>query len=428
MTKRIIVSILLVLGAGVALYATVIVVRAQFGLNAGQELLAHQLWPQARKQLSRYLWLHPKDASARILMAEALVKDEALPAEDAATRAMGYLAEIPDNSPLAAEARLQQGRLCFLILHKPGRAEQHLRRAIDLQADALPAYQLLWTVMNATGRAELSEDVFWRVFELSPEQEQPLRMREWYMNNFYPLTASESLDRMMGILAPEETPTRTTESGRYLRFRSNEPEAPVNHAAVARWCQQEGDPEFALRLLDTAATELDNATQDPFFLSTYIATLLDLGEHQRAEAYLQQWPETDRGHFYWKWRAIILDEFGDAHEDACKAYERALEIWPGPVDWRLRHRRAVCLAKIGNERLAAEERKRLFAVKQLMETETHERLRNALGSAQELAKSEIVDFYRQLGRNREADFWMEQIQLWRRGISLEALPDNTRSQ
>ena len=426
MTKRIIVGILLVLAAGTGLYATVVVVRAQSGLKAGQELLAHQLWPQAREKLSRYLWLHPNDAPARILMAEALVKDEALPAVAAATRAMDYLARIPDNSPLAAEARLQQGRLCFLILQKPGRAEQLLRRAIDLEADALPAYQLLWTVLNATGRVELSEDVFWRVYELSSEQEQPLRMREWYINNFFPLTASESLDRLMGILAPEETPTRTTETGRYIRFRNNEPEASVNHAVLAHWCQQEGDPDFALRLLDTAATELDNTSQDPFFLSAYIATLLDLGEHERAEAHLQQWPETHQGHFYWKWRAIIQDEFGDAHEDACKAYERALEIWPGPINWRLRHRKAVCLAKIGNEQLAAEERKRVIAVKQIMDVDTHERLRKALGSAQELEESGIVDFYRQLGRNREADCWMEQIQLLRTDPSDKAVPDNPR--
>jgi len=32
----------------------------------------------------------------------------------------------------------------------------------------------------------------------------------------------------------------------------------------------------------------------------------------------------DQGHLYWKWRAIIQDEFGNAHEDACKAYERAM--------------------------------------------------------------------------------------------------------
>ncbi len=174
--------------------------------------------------------------------------------------------------------------------------------------------------------------------------------------------------------------------------------------------------------------------------------VLDLGEHERAEAYFQQWPETDQGHLYWKWRAIIQDEFGNAHEDACKAYERALEIWPGPINWglrhrkavclakigneqlaALRHRKAVCLAKIGNEQLAAEERKRVIEVKQLMDVDTHERLRKALGSIQELEKSGIVGFYRQLGRNREADCWMEQIQRLRADPSHKAVPHNTRS-
>lgn len=426
MIKRIILGVVLVLAGGAGLYAAVVVVRAQSGLRAGQRMLAHQLWPQARGQLSRYLWLHPNDARARVLMAEALVKDESLPAADAASYAMNYLSKIPDSSPLAAEARLQQGRLCFLILQKPGRAEQLLRRASELQADALPAYQLLWTLLNVTGRAELCEDVFWRVYELSPEQERPLRLREWYMNQFFPLTATEPLDRMMGILAPEESPTRTTESRRLLRFRENEPEAPVNHAALAQWCQQEGDPDFAIRLLDAAAAELDNASQDPFFLATYIATLIDLGQLERAESCFQRWPKTDQGHLYWRSRGLILDEAGEATRDACEAYRRALEIWPGPIDWRLRHRRAVCLARYGDAAGAAQERARAEAVQELMKVETHERLRNALGSIQELEKSEIVDFYRKLGRSREADCWMQQIQRLRTVPTPRSVPDKMR--
>ena len=427
MSKRLIVGILLFLGGGAGLYATVIVVRAQSGLNAGQELLDHQLWPQAREQLSRYIWLHPSDARARMLMAEAFVKDETLPAVEAASHAMDYLAEIPDSAPLGAEARLRQGRLCFLILQKPGRAEQLLRNAIELRADNLPAYQLLWTLLNVTGRAELSEEVFWRVYELSPEREQPLRLREWFMSQFFPTSANASIDLMMEILAAEEVPTRTTESRRYLRFRENEPEAPINHAALAQWCQQEGDPYLAIRLLDAAAMELDNATLDPFFLAAYIATLLDLGKQERAEAYFQRWPDTDRGHLYWKWRAIIMDEVGEAHEDGCQAYERALEIWPGPMDWRLRHRRAACLARLGSAPLAEMEREHATAIQNIMTIETLDRLRNALGSLPELEKLEVVDFYRQLGRNREADCWLEQIQRLRAARSPETEPDNARS-
>jgi tetratricopeptide (TPR) repeat protein len=312
-------------------------------------------------------------------------------------------------------------------LRKPARAEQLLRSAIEIGDDDLAAYQLLWTLLNVTGRAELAESVFWRVYELSPENERPLRLREWYMNQFFPYSATEPLDRMMNVLASGEMATPTTESRRFLRFRESEPEAPLNHAALAQWCQQEGDPSFALRLLDAAAAELDNATHDPFFLATYLATLLDLGEHERAAAYFKKWPDSDRGHLYWKSHAAILDEVEEKPELASQAYERALEIWPGPIDWRLRHRRAACLARIGEAGLAAEERERATAVQKLMNIDTHERFRNALGSIQELEKLEIVDFYRKLGRNREADCWLEQIQRMRTGESPKAVPDDTRS-
>src|SRR5688572_27338892 len=105
MRKRVILAVLLgaALVAGVPGVAALI--RAQTGLDASRDLLAHQLWPQARQRLAGYLWLHPHDAQARLLMAEALAKDDALPAEFAATEAIACLKQIPDDSPLVAEAK-----------------------------------------------------------------------------------------------------------------------------------------------------------------------------------------------------------------------------------------------------------------------------------------------------------------------------------
>jgi tetratricopeptide (TPR) repeat protein len=150
----------------------------------------------------------------------------------------------------------------------------------------------------------------------------------------------------MGILAPNEGATRTTESRRYLRFREREPEAAVSHVAVAQWFQEERDPEFAARLLDAAAKEFPSAKSDPFFLSVSIATHLDLGQFDAAQASFRRWPENDRGHAYWKWRAIILDDALGQYEEALAAYDQALALWPGPADWRLRHRQAGCLARL----------------------------------------------------------------------------------
>jgi tetratricopeptide (TPR) repeat protein len=215
----------------------------------------------------------------------------------------------------------------------------------------------------------------------------------------------------MGILAPHESPARTTESRRYLRFRKREPEAAVNHVAVAQWFQEERDPEFAGGLLDAAAKEFPSARSDPFFLSVSIATQLDLGQFDAAQDSFRRWPENNRGHAYWKWRAIILDDVLGQHEKALAAYGRALALWPGPADWRLRHRQAGCLARLRRAEESAAMIDRIGRLKELMAVESHERVRAALGSLDDPERLSVVaDFYRQLGRDREAVCWDKHIQ------------------
>jgi tetratricopeptide (TPR) repeat protein len=416
MRKRIAVVVLLAALVALGLPAAIAVIYAQNGFRVAQELAAHQLWPHARERLGSYLWLHPNDGHALLLMAEAFARDDALPADEAATKAIDHLARIPDSSPLAAEARLRESSLCFLILQKPGRAEQLARQAVDL-GGGLPAYRLLWTLLNATGRSEDTEAIFWRAYELCPDDERPLVLREWYMSQFFPLTANESLDRRIGILVPQETPTRTSESRRYLRFREREPESVANHVAVAQWCQEERDPEFAIRLLDAVVKELPAAKRDPFFLSVTIATQLDLGQFEDAAASFRQWPESDRGHAYWKWRAIVLDDVLHEQDEAIKAYDRACELWPGPADWRLHHRRAGCLSRSRKSEAAAA-MGCVEHVKSLMTPETHDRLRAALGSLGDPEQlTAVVKFYRQLGRDREADAWEVHIQRLRMRVA-----------
>ncbi len=410
MSKRIVVMVLLVVSLGVGVPTAVAVIRAQTGLHAAQELLAHQLWPQARERLASYLWLHPRDGMAQLLMAEAFARDDALPADEAAHQAIDCLARIPDSSPLAAEARLRQGGLNFLILQKPGCAEQLVRRSIEL-GGGLPAYQLLWTLLNFTGRSDDTEEIFWHVYELSSDDQRPLVLRDWYMHQFFPGSANEPLDRRMGVLAGNESPTRMSESRRFLRFREREPEAAVNHIVVAQWLQEERDPEFAGRLLDAVAKEFPAAKSDPFFVSVNVATQLDLGQFDRAQASFRQWPENDRGHAYWKWRAIILDDVEGQHAAALEAYDRALQLWPGPADWRLRHRQAGCLARLRRAEESAAMVERIERLKALNAVEAHEGLRAALGSLQDAEQLAVVpDFYRQLGRNREAECWDKHIQ------------------
>src|SRR5687767_4096358 len=52
MKRRVLVTALLVLAVAVAVPAAAVVYRAQTGLRDARELLAHQLWPQARERLA----------------------------------------------------------------------------------------------------------------------------------------------------------------------------------------------------------------------------------------------------------------------------------------------------------------------------------------------------------------------------------------
>jgi tetratricopeptide (TPR) repeat protein len=410
MSKR---MLAIAVAGGFALVAAVPVAWKLADAHGGRaeagELLAHQLWPQARQRLNDYLWLYPGDGEARLLLAEAFAKDNALPPNQAAELAVACLKSVPDESPHAAEARLQQGRLTFLILQRPVEAEGYLRQAIDLDA-GLNAYQLLWTLLCFTGRSDESADVFWKVYELSPEDQQPLRLREWYLKQFFPLTADEGLDQAMGILKPGETPSRITESRRYLRFRDREPGAPQNHAAVANWCQQEGDPEFAVRVLEAAAKTNPAAQSERSFLSATIAAELDLGRFEKAEEAFRHWPAEDRSQAYWRWHAVVHDEALGEPEKALPAYDRALAAWPGPPDWRLHHRRVGCLLRLKKTAEAAVAKERAEAIQSLMDSNSHERMRANLAALDDPQKlAEVIEFYRRVGLPREADAWQRHV-------------------
>lgn len=408
--KRIAIIALAVVLLGACAALGAVLVYSHMGLRAAEDLLAHELWPQARERLHDYVWLHPDNDRANLLLAEAYAKDEKLPPKEGATQAIIYLDRIPDSSADAARARLQQAGLYLLVLHQPGRAEKHARKAIDLGGGLL-AYQFLWQLLNLTGRAEDSEDVFWRVYELAPDDEKRFHLIEWYVQQFFPTTANEGVDRMMGVVRPDEAPSRTTESGRYIRFREQEPDSVIGHTALAEWCQEEGDPDFAIRLLDTAK-DLPEAKSDPYFLSVSIATCLDLGEFNRAEECFDRWPESNRSHSYWKWRANIFDEVRANNAEALSAYDHALALWPGPADWGLYHRQAACLTRAKKPEEAARAVARADELKQILRSEELDRLLVIVKTSnkpEELV--EIAGFYRKLGRGREAACWEKVIKL-----------------
>jgi tetratricopeptide (TPR) repeat protein len=359
--------------------------------------------------LARYRWLHPHDAEAHLLYAEALVKDENLPQDAAVADALRHLRAIPDTASLGTRGRTQEGRLELFVLHHPSRAEGLLRRALELDADAPDPHYVLWKLKDLTGRSHQAEHEFWTVYEASPIEHRAWRLREWYMSQFYPATANPLLDRLMGIV-PRQTDPSQGEALRFLRFRNAEPEAPLGYAALARWFQLEGDSRFALTTLDQAKANIPDPEQDPYFTGTLTSLLIELGELERADQCFQRWPEPRSGYEYWLTEGQVLQEVRGEYAQACAAYDRALSEWPGPIDWRTRNRKANCLARLRDQAGAARERERAKVLENLMEEKLHQRLRRALGFLEDPMQVQmVVDFYRQIDRPREAAAWEEQV-------------------
>ena len=386
--------------------AAVTWVRAQSGLRKAEQLAGYGLWDGARQQLKSYLWLHPRDGRARMMMAEALVRDESLSARDSVPLAIEHLRQIPDDSPYAAQAKTEHGRLEFLILHKPATAEALFRQACQLNPELGDPYYMLWKLYEVTGRAHLASDSFWKSFELTPPEQRSARLAEWYTSQFYPGTATRALDERLGFLVDPNESLSTVEARRFLRFRETEPTSPLGHAALASWFRFSGKPKDALKVLEDGLRVADGAQQDDFFNASLVGTLIDLGEFERAEECFQQWPPAEDNYEYLLHKAIVLDEIQNKSDEAIACYERALVTWPGPVDWRTRHRYSNCLARLGKRSEAVAVRELAKQIEQHMEQEKHSAVREALAQLDNpKSLDEIVEFYDRLGCQREAEAW-----------------------
>jgi tetratricopeptide (TPR) repeat protein len=375
-----------------------------------QKLAAFGLWPDAHTAAARYLWLHPHDASARLLCAEAIVKDDRLPVAQAVAEAETHLRTIPDHAPAGARARAQEAGLELFLLYHPTRAEILLRRAIELQPESPQSYYLYWKLLDLTGRSHLAAPFFWKVYEASAVELRALRLREWYMSQFYPSTANPVLDRLLGIVKTPKYDAGQAEAQRYIRFRNAEPESPLCYAALARWFQLSGDSRFALESLEQGRDKMQNEEHDAFYLATMISLLIEQGEFDRAEECFKNWPEPHTGYEYWLAQGQVLQEVRSQYAEAVHAYDLALRDWPGPADWRTRNRKANCLAQLRDQTGAAREREQAKTIENLMTEKVHRRLRFVLGflDRPELLQ-ELVDFYQKIAGPREATAWSEHI-------------------
>lgn len=377
--------------------------------SEARRLMDRGRWSAAREKLSRLLWWSPRDSQLRLMLAEAFARDDSQPAERNAQSAAEILSAIPDQASEAVEARIREARLRFLLLRQPMYAERLLRRALALDANSSDAHSLLWQIMDMTGRADNTESIFRKLYEIGPVSIRIDCLRNWFVNQNEPEQITAELDDLMGFRNSPKESRRLVELSRLVAFRGQESDQPVIHAAVARWFQREGDPEQAMRVLGEGLAT-PGAEQEPFFVATRVMALLEDGQLDQAEELFARWPEPRDGYEYRKAEGLLREELHRDYRAAAIAYDKAISIWPGTTDWKLRFRRAGCLGLIGEKEAADAVRHQALAVQNLFRPENQRRLRQALLTPRQASSVELItEYYRTLEREDEIRFWQETL-------------------
>ena len=394
---------------GLAIWAVAEIVGIERALSRGRVLLRKQRPAEAERELNRYLWLHPRSPEAILLLAEAVISGSARSPQEAAELAISQMQTIPDESPFGAEARMREGRLALLILHQPDRAEKLLMRSAELDPELPDSHYLLWKLFDMTERFYYSEPHFWNTYNLTPDALKAEQLRNWYLSQFSPGTSNAELDRRMGFLTPGELPGDHIDLVRLDTFLSNEADSPMVVAANARFLLHLHERDEAIKVL-TGISATEEAISNPFYLSAMVTVLMELGRLDEARSYFGRWPQPGTGFVYWSVAGRVFEVADRNDSSAVKAFDDALSIWPGPVEWSIMHRKAQCLARLGDRSAADAMLKEAKRIELLMEPEVHQKLRLAmadLSSRESLL--EMVEFYQLINRQREAECWQRVI-------------------
>jgi tetratricopeptide (TPR) repeat protein len=391
--------------------------QIQRGFPRARRLADVGKYSAARDQLKPYLWLHPSDSAACLLMAELLIKDDesSEPVLDRVQAALSWLERIRDDQAEGSVARLQEARLHLLFYMRASRAERLLQHCLQRNPESLDGNLLMWKLMVLTGRQPESGRFFWKAYERSPDENRGSLLRDWYFGEFDANTLCEPFDEAFNI--PRVDPQRGTsrEFRRYLRFRSAEPDEPRNGAALARYMLLKGDPRTALELLQKYSRGFE-ATDDPVVVQVLFETCVELGDFKRAARVFRRWPEPHSGYRYWRFRGVFEEEVLKNPEQAVRSFERALATDAGKLDWLSMTRLDHCLMRIGQTDRAASLRERTKRIRNILNSKQRARLQQALRRLNDPESLQpVIEFYRKLDRSREVAEWERHCR-WLRGL------------
>lgn len=395
--------VLLLIGGGTA-YAWM-----RSGLSTARKAFERAEFAVARSAAERYLRIAPNDAEARLIAGNSYFQDDSLNPIEAAETAIGHFSRIPDDSPQGSQARLLQGRAAFLVRQEPSRAVRYLRRSIELDHDQFDAYYLLWQVNNMTERYFEGEPLFREVYRLCPADQRAYRLREWYSSQFTPLSGCSQLDLMMGFREETEVPSEEVALRRLTAFHEYEPHEPDSAAALAQWDLRNQSREAALAVLE-AIPDKASARKSPFYLATLIESLIEAGQNDKAAIEFSNWSGSAEGYQYYRIAGLHAQEVQGDLAQASGFYRKAIDTWPGPLDWLLMNRLSRCLALQGEKEESLRVQTEAKRIEGLTDLKVHQKVRAALAKLDDPdGLQEVVQFYASLHRTWEVEAWQTVI-------------------
>jgi tetratricopeptide (TPR) repeat protein len=378
---------------------------ARAAAAAGRQYLRERRDELAEQEFSRSLQWFPEDHELRLLWAQAVIGGRNRPAQEAAELALDGLRKIPDASPFAAESRMREGRLALLVLHQPDRAEQLLKKSLELDPKPADAWYLLWKLYELTERAQLAEPWFRGVWERTAAADKPTVLRDWYLSQFSPNAANAELDRRMGFLKPGQAGSGAAAVARLATFQRSEPNSMLTRTINAAYLIQLRDRESALPLLEELQSTPEARGSD-FFLSIWVDLLLELGRLSDAQTWFEAYTGPRSGFLFDRTAGRMEQTVYRRDEQALECFERALSVWPGPAEWSLLHFRAQSLARLGKREEAEQSRIQARKIESKMELSVHQDLRTLLLHLNEPGVLRtMANFYRSLGCDWEAEEW-----------------------
>ena len=378
-----------------------------------KSLLVQGRYREMRQQLRNVLWLQPRHPEANVLMAQALTIDESLslPGDFERNRelieeALAHLALVPDDSPFGAMAHEKRAALEFNFQYRPSAALDDLARSIELDSRHASAYELRMRVYAMLGRPRYGYEDMWALYELLDDAERPLLLRRWFMYEFFPDTSLTETDRQMGFAGPDQMTNVLVANARLRAFKDAEPHSAIGYAAVGNWLLKQTDPTTAQELLNISLDQATDIDDCEYWFAIAVDTLEDLGTLDDAVELVNRWPAPQDSYDYWRAKAIVQHRVEEDPEAALESYGKALEYWPGPVDWSVRNMMAACLRELGRTDESIEMTERASDVEKQLRDDVLQPIRDALFTMDDPTELQrLVQFYDELDLPRERAAW-----------------------